>query len=177
MCGFQSTPSVKRVTAWPCAKNPPSAIFQSTPSVKRVTRAGLPNTLNFCYFNPHPLWRGWPLYLSHSSYFSYFNPHPLWRGWHDLGRWKFLLPQFQSTPSVKRVTLFNSVWVGSFVISIHTLCEEGDLLMIQRDRRLHHFNPHPLWRGWLVDLSTMLLLVPISIHTLCEEGDTHPQTC
>ena len=55
---------------------------------------------------------------------------------------------FQSTPSVKRVT---TCWRGGNVcdyISIHTLCEEGDILniLLKKDEI-------------------------ISIHTLCEEGD------
>ena len=34
-------------------------------------------------------------------------------------------------------------------ISIHTLCEEGDNLTGQILKNVVDFNPHPLWRGWL----------------------------
>ena len=57
--------------------------------------------------------------------------------------------QFQSTPSVKRVTDKVGETLYNNVISIHTLCEEGD----NRNR------------------NTTQQILTISIHTLCEEGD------
>ena len=123
-------------------------------------------------FNPHPLWRGRPgnvdvvfshysisihtlceegdlLYLCTIIFMVNFNPHPLWRGRHFFIFWAVAVLLFQSTPSVKRATgyVYNNI-TGS-LISIHTLCEEGDQLAI----------------------SVILSLISISIHTLCEEGD------
>ena len=123
------------------------------------------------YFNPHPLWRGWhnPLHnydrdelisihtlceegdrlpggLNKIS--DYFNPHPLWRGWRqdNFKRAKFFI--FQSTPSVKRVTKRACMINAKKLISIHTLCEEGDRLPGGLNKIPDYFNPHPLWRGW-----------------------------
>ena len=123
------------------------------------------------YFNPHPLWRGRHDGVSKVSYINcYFNPHPLWRGRRFL-RWLCVLnPLFQSTPSVKRATLaFNSKMAmhikfqstpsvkratvvgvlsgASISISIHTLCEEGDMFQLIIFLMPRNFNPHPLWRG------------------------------
>ena len=55
---------------------------------------------------------------------------------------------FQSTPSVKRATALSLYLVVFFCISIHTLCEEGDIY-----KMFYNFE------------------IVISIHTLCEEGD------
>ena len=33
------------------------------------------------------------------------------------------------------------------LISIHTLCEEGDMIPSTIGSRDFYFNPHPLWRG------------------------------
>ena len=62
---------------------------------------------------------------------------------------EFPRQEFLSTPSARRATLSNRLWLGRLFISIHALREEGDL------RRLR--------QG---DHSQM-----ISIHALREEGD------
>ena len=100
-------------------------------------------------FNPHPLWRGRRLPFSNSLICSYFNPHPLWRGRLSNFYPPILIPIFQSTPSVKRATFWFFSFFNIIIISIHTLCEEGD------DTRL----------------KTVGRYSTISIHTLCEEGD------
>ena len=78
-----------------------------------------------------------------------FNPHPLWRGRHAFKFVRFSFVLFQSTPSVKRATVFSAsaFW------------------------QLSNFNPHPLWRGRRGDLPSDVKGGVISIHTLCEEGD------
>ena len=168
---FQSTPSVKRVTCYHLLSEKSYIIsihtlceegdrhsfsaciriywFQSTPSVKRVTGSK-------CFGN---------------SSRKNFNPHPLWRGWHDPSTTIFSPFLFQSTPSVKRVTDCPEGLTKYQVISIHTLCEEGDptrgnvqqffltfqstpsvkrvtSFMLSRSKMPFYFNPHPLWRGW-----------------------------
>ena len=87
---------------------------------------------------------------------------------------------FQSTPSVKRVTIVRCCYMFSIMISIHTLCEEGDksgLLkqyhhnlfqstpsvkrvtssIMTAETKVSNFNPHPLWRGW-PDWFSMLVI-------------------
>ena len=104
-----------------------------------------------CYFNPHPLWRGWQLAILSNVSPLDFNPHPLWRGWlllyAQIGGFKNI---FQSTPSVKRVTLNTVESYTGADISIHTLCEEGDKHTDKTWHIILYFNPHPLWRGWRV---------------------------
>ena len=101
-----------------------------------------------------------------------FNPHPLWRG--------------------RRV--LSLYFVVFFCISIHTLCEEGDIdsfnskgakkifqstpsvkratiFLVCRDILHSNFNPHPLWRGRRSFSAFGISFSGISIHTLCEEGD------
>ena len=122
-------------------------------------------------FNPHPLWRGWLCSANISINSADFNPHPLWRGW---PRQFFLMNfylVFQSTPSVKRVTLKLNSSQKIFFISIHTLCEEGDISLLETISDIVNFNPHPLWRGWRGDFPADVKNGVISIHTLCEEGD------
>ena len=77
-----------------------------------------------------------------------FNPHPLWRGRHMLVNAVRRRSWFQSTPSVKRATNRNRNTTQQILISIHTLCEEGDSIVL-----------------------TVKEDINISIHTLCEEGD------
>ena len=125
---FQSTPSVKRATlsssCWYC----PSDLFQSTPSVKRATSQRTVKSKTLLYFNPHPLWRG------------RLHQHHKWGH----------ISLFQSTPSVKRATLYNSLnLINKRLISIHTLCEEGDCGICAIHQFFSYFNPHPLWRGRL----------------------------
>ena len=56
-------------------------------------------------------------------------------------------------------------------ISIHTLCEEGDQVFVMVVWWERYFNPHPLWRGWRIISDFFIHAFGISIHTLCEEGD------
>ena len=78
-----------------------------------------------------------------------FYPRPL-RGGRQSGavvcRLRF---QFLSTPSARRATVIISSGAAGEIISIHALCEEGDLRSCGPPGR-----------------------VKISIHALCEEGDT-----
>ena len=168
---FQSTPSVKRATSF--LINVPVWLMHFNPHPLwrgRQCSGGHPEW-HICDFNPHPLWRGRPSSFSHWLYSSNFNPHPLWRGRrfatsrqskntnfnpHPLWRGRLiLLPAmatkflFQSTPSVKRATRLPSMPYLDNIISIHTLCEEGDS----------------------ISCANIHLNAGISIHTLCEEGD------
>ena len=82
--------------------------------------------MRLLYFNPHPLWRGRPVSRTSSLSKDFdFNPHPLWRGRPIKNLWH----------------------MNSNMISIHTLCEEGDTDKLIPYANNAHFNPHPLWRG------------------------------
>ena len=167
---FQSTPSVKRVTLVVLCQSTNQFIFQSTPSVKRVTAD--PDFLKYVgSISIHTLCKDGDETRVRLFYWCrYFNPHPLWRGWLRHSKKYFCRKWFQSTPSVKRVTnwvlsLITLISISihtlceegdilvqggfkSFDISIHTLCEEGDKSIYLQSVRNRHFNPHPLWRGW-----------------------------
>ena len=172
--------------------------------MKRVTRIFITWERVKRYFNPHPLWRGWQFFHTLYRFAIKFQSTPSVK---RVTRFcQFLLNKiylFQSTPSVKRVTvkisivlavkeLFQSTPSVKRVtidakssydlakISIHTLCEEGDLqfctfllklvsfqstpsvkrvtikIIVQGYSK--NFNPHPLWRGWLA-MFTIILLV------------------
>ena len=83
-------------------------LFQSTPSVKRATIFGIAFVNKWKNFNPHPLWRGRRgTFFFLKKLINYFNPHPLWRGRPDVEKFKQILQG----------------------ISIHTLCEEGDVFL------------------------------------------------
>ena len=56
-------------------------------------------------------------------------------------------------------------------ISIHALCEEGDMLFGGFDLIAPHFYPRPLRGGRPDDQKEAEYLGHISIHALCEEGD------
>ena len=101
---------------------------------------------------------------------------------------------FLSTPSARRATN-NSYGVRpALMISIHALCEEGDLRMCSpcrpgsqflstpsarratgHPRRAgppgRDFYPRPLRGGRPVFRACYAAAIPISIHALCEEGD------
>ena len=72
---------------------------------------------------------------------------------------------------MKRATYSLPVAMLRGIISIHTLCEEGDMYKAVKIAALMDFNPHPLWRGRRCKSYSDCLTVNISIHTLCEEGD------
>ena len=101
-------------------------------------------------FNPHPLWRGRPSKSSATILiFSNFNPHPLWRG-RQLTR--------KLVNGLMAISIHTLCEEGDIIkhltnaqhreISIHTLCEEGDCANVSEVKYGHfYFNPHPLWRG------------------------------
>ena len=79
-----------------------------------------------------------------------FYPRPLRGGRRCYGLIYNEWFRFLSTPSARRATYYNKLYIISENISIHALCEEGDLL---HGREQHHRRR-------------------ISIHALCEEGDS-----
>ena len=79
--------------------------------------------------------------------------------------------KFQSTPSVKRVTLIVLTVKELKNISIHTLCEEGDTNSWRGGNVGDYISIHTLCEeGDSID-NKFTYKLKISIHTLCEEGD------
>ena len=78
---------------------------------------------------------------------------------------------FQSTPSVKRVTLTRKLVNGLMAISIHTLCEEGDALNTVESYTGADISIHTLCEEGDDEGQCSAIFFDISIHTLCEEGD------
>ena len=74
--------------------------------------------------------------------------------------------EFQSTPSVKRATYACKRCSASLMISIHTLCEEGDKSNLSLSMRGLNFNPHPLWRGRPCVLSDRIGINDFNPHPL-----------
>ena len=54
---------------------------------------------------------------------------------------------FLSTPSARRATLHLREWLHLPAISIHALCEEGDLFLAHQQCGPNHFYPRPLRGG------------------------------
>ena len=161
---FQSTPSVKRETFCRCLSELHVA-FQSTPSVKRETIDDYLVSVQLC-IQSTPSVKRETLTVSKSKRESkHFNPLPLWRGRLSISITPAKITLFQSTPSVKRETQvpiiaiaggkdFNPLplWRGrptttdhtttTDTISIHSLCEEGDV------------NSEPRWKMFVKFQST-----------------------
>ena len=78
---------------------------------------------------------------------------------------------FLSTPSARRAT-FNKVHKTNLkYISIHALCEEGDIDRRKTPKGSHRFLSTPSARRATPERRIQRLQQPISIHALCEEGD------
>ena len=78
---------------------------------------------------------------------------------------------FQSTPSVKRVTYISFDLSIHKNISIHTLCEEGDVKVPSDSTKTVNISIHTLCEEGDLYSDTYNKEDVISIHTLCEEGD------
>ena len=72
---------------------------------------------------------------------------------------------------MKRATVLDGVNYQGMNISIHTLCEEGDIFFDEFLSR-EKISIHTLCEEGDVDYLLGRTEIPISIHTLCEEGDT-----
>ena len=109
------------------------------------------------------------------------------------GGWMLPLYQFLSTPSARRATPFRLPCAMSEAISIHALCEEGDVIaevgrkfkiisihalceegddpLVIHRVYLNNFYPRPLRGGRPSAARLVAASASISIHALCEEGD------
>ena len=78
---------------------------------------------------------------------TYFYPRPLRGGRHGKVGATTISSLFLSTPSARRATSLLSAGPLRVVISIHALCEEGDLFSRLPVRPDLHFYPRPLRGG------------------------------
>ena len=147
-------------------------------------------------FYPRPLRGGRRLRRISGANRGNFYPRPLRGGRRCQPRPGSRPDQFLSTPSARRATLLPSMAARARAISIHALCEEGDVShMTSYVNALHfyprplrggrpgsvaarstweHFYPRPLRGGRLLGVVHVRAQIGISIHALCEEGDPHP---
>ena len=125
------------------------SVFLSTPSARRATQGLEQYNRHNKNFYPRPLRGGRPSATAKYTASKNFYPRPL-RG----GR---LLLVFEQA--------------GLFVISIHALCEEGDLTYFFAEIFPARFLSTPSARRATVDRKGGGEPVKISIHALCEEGD------
>ena len=168
---FLSTPSARRATGESCHRgcrrdisihalceegdgaglllSTCKQLFLSTPSARRATPVRRGAWSRRGYFYPRPLRGGRPRYLvPPRASFSNFYPRPLRGGRLGVHAVSMFSPIFLSTPSARRATITCCSRSSRECISIHALCEEGDL-------------PGRAYG----------LIYNISIHALCEEGD------
>ena len=86
--------------------------------------------------------------------------------------WAFQkLCRFLSTPSARRATLSDRLWLGCLFISIHALREEGDALAAHAVAVRLIFLSTPSARRATAFFFQPVLNAVISIHALREEGD------
>ena len=82
--GFQSTPSVWRVTTAKERSVIDRCVFQSTPSVWRVTFCKRCQIKIFKFQSTPSVWRVTPACPNHYCHILHFNPHPPCGGWHKI---------------------------------------------------------------------------------------------
>ena len=127
---------------------PPCAYFYPRPP-----RGGRPcggaEGVAICHFYPRPPRGGRPDGPAYHKGRAYFYPRPLRGGRRAKAAIEDADEIFLSTPSARRATHELDHGQRAQVISIHALCEEGD-----------------------VDRADVPEGVVISIHALCEEGDS-----
>ena len=120
-------------------------------------------------------------------YFTYFNPHLPYGRWHYHSVDHPKPYQFQSTPSLRKVTTLTGVppgdwkdfnphlpygrWRYNFarlnvcmIISIHTFLTEGDDILRFTGSGLDNFNPHLPYGRWLVIVSLSLYQIYFNPH-------------
>ena len=102
-----------------------------------------------------------------------FYPRPL-RGGRCFSSWVPSQPRkFLSTPSARRATRSQSQQCDKWIISIHTLREEGDWVTGRPRCSSFYFYPRPPHGGRRRRKRDRCGTEPIPIHALREEGD-HP---
>ncbi len=214
---FLSTPSARRATAQTKLDIAKQAQFLSTPSARRATASEEEESARPCNFYPRPLRGGRPAVRVRTGRAVRISIHALCEEGDQLSGFfydshhKFLSTpsarratckrkydtpfnrEFLSTPSARRATEQNLAEYLTEKISIHALCEEGDIGMVRWGSRETKFLSTPSARratSSLMNASRVIVFLStpsarratrvscdhwnagaISIHALCEEGD------
>ena len=148
-----------------------SSIFLSTPSARRATQSGYCRIHRRQHFYPRPLRGGRPKGASAPRAIFYFYPRPLRGGRRQGANYWSVGATFLSTPSARRATPAGVLDLLKPTISIHALCEEGDICSASFALIAMDFYPRPLRGGRPLGIGTISPIELISIHALCEEGD------
>ena len=122
-------------------------VFLSTPSARRAT--------HFCFGSPHCVVISIHALCEEGDHLRpggfrpvrYFYPRPLRGGRHNAIIGKMEAAKFLSTPSARRATLLDQIFEVILMISIHALCEEGDLVHPFPTVSGFDFYPRPLRGG------------------------------
>ena len=146
---FLSTPSARRATPL-CAGRETPKKFLSTPSARRATARSWAGLSTACTFLSTPsARRATATAPGRPSGKTYFYPRPLRGGRH---------PEDGDLVHVDE-------------ISIHALCEEGDVRLVRRYPSMRLFLSTPSARRATAAFHKVFPVKVISIHALCEEGD------
>ena len=147
------------------------SVFLSTPSARRATQGLEQYNRHNQNFYPRPLRGGRPSATAKYTASKNFYPRPLRGG-------RLLLVFEQAGLFVISIHALceegDVVLIGQFaggVISIHALCEEGDVMDNAYQTLLGQFLSTPSARRATRDFDSTFILHDISIHALCEEGD------
>ena len=125
-------------------------------------------------FNPHLPYGRWRLLIWSATFMGYFNPHLPYGRWLTSDTTAQRLYQFQSTPSLRKVTINPQSLSLYKLISIHTFLTEGDRSRSTWHRGRLDFNPHLPYGRWLHNAWEGVRKRLISIHTFLTEGDITP---
>ena len=145
--------------------------FLSTPSARRATHRIQVQLRQLPDFYPRPLRGGRPGSGSSMCCGFYFYPRPLRGGRPPVVPTSRLPDRFLSTPSARRATATLLRIAKAQNISIHALCEEGDLQFRQAYSDAGLFLSTPSARRATARSGHQAAQDEISIHALCEEGD------
>ena len=122
-------------------------------------------------FNPHLPCGRWHGKRRFSGTWNNFNPHLPCGRWQKIHTIHPFHLQFQSTPSLRKVTIFLQGTCNPNQISIHTFLAEGDRYRTYRISPYTDFNPHLPCGRWRDLTKSRTTLYFISIHTFLAEGD------
>ena len=190
---FLSTPSARRATPVRRGAWSRRGYFYPRPLRGGRPRYLVPPRASFSNFYPRPLRGGRPAGPGIRPDLQHFYPRPLRGGRQSAHTDVFNLGRFLSTPSARRATIRQRHMRASHTISIHALCEEGDVYFRSEYTATSGISIHALCEEG--DVSTLELyllmqflstpsarrataecrlddgIIYISIHALCEEGD------
>ena len=170
IAGFLSTPSARRATP-PIAAIDHIAEFLSTPSARRATSCPATPSTEQRNFYPRPPRGGRRTAIPDKPVRRDFYPRPPRGGRRGCAHGLPLRKNFYPRPPRGGRLVFQVAGDAETVISIHALCEEGDVDSVITGAVVVDFYPRPLRGGRPGSVRGMAVNLKISIHALCEEGD------